>query len=500
MKRIWRSSLALLAILGGGMAWADDPTGSQLQLMALRSLLEPEARIQPTSYAQSKEATPFEEEESPPPSSPASPSRRPAPVGLPPTPVVPSDPAASPAAAVPPAELPPPADPGSAATSSSGHESCSGCCECSECCEERPGLLRRLRNWVDVGGWLDQGITLNPDSPANRFNGPVTFNDRSNEYQLNQFYLYLEHKAETCGSGWDIGGRVDLLYGTDQRFTVAHGLEDKWNEGQRFYGVAMPQLYMDVAINDLTVRMGHFYTIIGYEGVPAPNNFFYSHSYMHQYGEPFTHTGLLATYKLNDRWSVAGGLHRGWDQWEDINHDLGFLGGIAWTSEDQRTSASFALTSSNEDHLGENNRSMYSVVFTRKIGQRLKYVFQHDLGYEDGASWDGTGAEWYGFNNYLFYQWNEKWAFGLRYEWFSDDDGVRVRGLGYPKGINLAAIPAQWNELSVGLNWKPKPRLILRSELRWDWVKPLVDVPDGPFDDYTQRSQLLWGTDLILTF
>jgi len=28
----------------------------------------------------------------------------------------------------------------------------------------------------------------------------------------------------------------------------------------------------------LTVRMGHFYTILGYETVTAPKNFFYSHA------------------------------------------------------------------------------------------------------------------------------------------------------------------------------------------------------------------------------
>jgi len=60
----------------------------------------------------------------------------------------------------------------------------------------------RLFNWprlearrIDISGWLDQGITLNGNNPLNRFNGPVTFNDRSNEYQMNQLYLYAERKT-----------------------------------------------------------------------------------------------------------------------------------------------------------------------------------------------------------------------------------------------------------------------------------------------------------------
>src|SRR5262245_17070820 len=35
---------------------------------------------------------------------------------------------------------------------------------------------------IKVAGWLDQGFTWNTDSPDDRFNFPMTFNDRSNEY------------------------------------------------------------------------------------------------------------------------------------------------------------------------------------------------------------------------------------------------------------------------------------------------------------------------------
>ena len=73
-------------------------------------------------------------------------------------------------------------------------------------------------------------------------------------------------------------------------------------------------------------------------------------------------------------------------------------------------------------------------------------------------------------------------------------------GLGYPHGIDLNGVPSDWYELAVGVNYKPNKNVILRSELRWDWVDPLISVSDGPFDDYTSRKQLLWGTDLIVKF
>ncbi|MCR4415687.1 MAG: porin, partial [Thermoguttaceae bacterium] len=57
-----------------------------------------------------------------------------------------------------------------------------------------PFLAKRR---IEVRGWLDQSFTWNPDSPRNRFNGPVTFFDRSNDYMLNQLYLITERVTDT---------------------------------------------------------------------------------------------------------------------------------------------------------------------------------------------------------------------------------------------------------------------------------------------------------------
>ncbi len=373
---------------------------------------------------------------------------------------------------------------------------------CDAGCDSCRNSYRHYGCGITIGGWLDQGFTYNPADPANRWNGPVTFNDRANEYQMNQLYVYAERVAETRGSGWDIGGRVDLLYGTDSRFTLARGLDDDW-DSSRFYGLSMPQLYLDVAYNDLTVRMGHFYTILGYESPMAVENFFYSHSYTMQYGEPKTHTGALAIYDINPNWAVAAGFSRGWNNWEDNNNDLDFLGSVAWTSRDECTSLAFALETGKEDNAGAFNRTVYSLVFSHYLTDRLQWVLQHDLGYEDNAA-RGADAEWYGVNTYLFYQINCEWSAGIRYEWFADDDGVRVTGAngagGAPRGIPLNGVAAHWQEITVGLRWQPRPNIIWRTECRWGWVDPLVAVGDAPFNDFQDNNQFLWSTDLIVTF
>lgn len=386
------------------------------------------------------------------------------------------------------------------------------------CCEAADEEIARLfdcccldRCGIEIGGWIDQGITWNPDSPANRFNGPVTFNDRSNEYQLNQMWMFVEKAADNGGCGIALGGRIDLMYGTDHRFTMARGLElhqdlsPKWNsEDRRFYGLAMPQMYLDVAVNDWTFRIGHFFTLIGYEVVPATGNFFYSHTYTMQYGEPFTHTGVLAMRELSDRVSISAGIHRGWDNWEDNNDDLGFLGAITLTGGDV-DSLTLAMTISEEDDAGESVRIMYSAVYQRQLNRRLAWVLHHDCGWEDDAGPDATDAEWYSLVNYLFYTINDCWKLGFRYGWFRDDDGVRVIDLTAPAGFRTASFnPAgrtgNWNDLTVGLNYTPNANVILRTECRWDWVDPDENLTGGPFDDFSQNSQFLWATDLIVQF
>lgn len=394
---------------------------------------------------------------------------------------------------------------------------CDSFCGFERCCELDCGDAETVRLFDDICGlkcrgisiygWIAAGATANEHNPADNFNGPVTFGDRT-ELQMNQLYLVTEKAIDNGGCGWGIGGRVDFLYGTDHRFTMARGLETeddlspKWNN-ERFYGLAMPQAYLDVAYNDTTVRVGHFYTIIGYEVVPAPNNFFYSHAYTMQYGEPFTHTGVLAIQKWNDRLSFSAGIHRGWNNWEEAPgaDQASFLGGVTIASEDGKGSLAFGITSGDEPSaVTFANRTMYSIVYSRKmLCDRFTYVLQHDYGIQD----DGVGAvgaapvdeaQWYGINQYFLYQLNCCWSAGMRVEWFRDDDGTRVTGLGDGNAIAGQAFEGNFWEITWGLNWKPNDNVVIRPELRYDWF----EGAGNPYNDGTDTSQFTAAVDAII--
>ena len=200
---------------------------------------------------------------------------------------------------------------------------------------------------INVYGWLDAGGTVNADNPASRYNGTLAPNDR-NEFQFNQLYMVMEKTLKTDDGCWDIGGRVDLLYGTDYIYCQSLGFETnpdgspKWNGGVD-YGLAMPQIYAEIGNDKVSMKLGRFYTIIGYESMMATSNFFYSMNYAVRYAEPTTHTGGLVTWKKSDELTLYMGGVNGQDQTDGLTDSLAALTGFAWTPKEKKYALNFGI-------------------------------------------------------------------------------------------------------------------------------------------------------------
>lgn len=366
---------------------------------------------------------------------------------------------------------------------------------------------------LKFGGWFNAGVTYNANAPAGKFNGPVTFGDRSGELQMNQLYFYLQRAVNTEGDGWDVGGRFDFMYGSDAIFTQAYGSpRGHWDlnltSGSRFNDIALPQAYLEVFApfgNGITAKIGHFYTIIGNEVVTAPDNFFYSHAYTMQYGEPFTHTGVLLSYPIDSNFTLTGGGvtgsdFAGWDgAWDKGLGNWAFLGGVTWTSDDKGSSVALSSTSGAISEHDNNNWSLYSLVAKHDIMEGLHYTFQHDHGWANKIV-GGQDAEWYGINQYLTYDIQDNLGVGIRAEWFRDDDGFRV----VSPARTLGALPASsYYALTAGLNWKPLKWVMVRPNVRYDWADK-ADAFDngGGSSGYAgkKNDQFVFSTDVVISF
>ncbi|WP_197997251.1 porin [Gimesia panareensis] len=361
-------------------------------------------------------------------------------------------------------------------------------------------------NGWKLSGWLEFGITFNGNRPQNDLNQPgVGFNAADSQFMLNQLYFVLEKDAaanEDC-FGW--GGRVDLVVGADAQDTSTFGgpnnnpnFDGIWSNNDiataNQIGIAMPQMYASFYApigNGVTVNAGHFYTLIGYEVVPATGNFFYSHAYTMQYDEPFTHTGVLASTDLSDNISATGGITTGWDDFENQNHQWSFLGLVTWTSDSEDTSVSFSLSSGNENDAlgGTSNLTIYSLVAQQKLTDKLSYVFQHDhMFYKNGsAAIPGQFAQAYGINQYLFYDLCDTTRAGMRVEYWRDQQGTQ-----------LGAPGTSYYEITAGINHKLNSCIQVRPEVRWDWADG--SDPWTTSNGGTKDSQFTVGTDVILVF
>lgn len=351
---------------------------------------------------------------------------------------------------------------------------------------------------IELGGWVDAGFSALGNSPDDRFNGPVTFNDRNLEGQLNQLWLYLERKTDPDSYGIDIGGRVDAMYGTDAGFIQASdGLEEDWGQTERFYQAALPQFYVDAAWDGWTARAGRFFTPMGYESPAAPDNFFYSHSYEMQYGQPFTHFGALFGKNLG-QWSVQAGVHRGNDQFDDTDgrDALNFLGGVGYTGCGGCFTAEYFLTASEEGP--EANDYIHSIVARVLITPELQYVLVNNFGQSWSQAREGEAA-WYGVNQYLTCALTTELAAGLRFEWFCDRDGTRVRGLREGNTLPLG-VSGDFYAITFGLNYTPLDNLRIRPEVRWDFFDPIGDQAPLPYDAGQRDHQFLFAMDVLYSF
>jgi len=411
-------------------------------------------------------------------------------------------------------------------------------------------------NRIEFGGWINGGATFNP-SQASGFNGPVIMADQANRFQLNQYNLFIQRPVMSEGKSWDFGGRFDFMFGTDAVFTQAFGVpafdvnsgkpleRSHWDlnlccSSSRTYGIALPQTYLEVRVpvgNGFNVKMGHFYTPIGFETVPAPDNFFYTRAYTLNVGEPFTHTGLLSNYMINKNWVVVGGTvtgsaNGGWDGgWDKQLGNWSGIGGVTWTSDNHATSLNVSGTYGETSTRSSESWATYNIVLQHRINPKTLLVLHHIYGHVGGVLLNNLkytnvvkDAEWISFITHLYHDLTNTLSVGIRGEWFRDTDGFRnpspfriaaatnvVNGATVSYAGNLSDVtvmPADYYAVTVGLNWKAAKSLKLnwdaikklnvRPNIRYDRVDAYQAAAYRPFDG--NKDQILFSLDFLLPF
>lgn len=340
----------------------------------------------------------------------------------------------------------------------------------------------------NIYGWTQMSYTF---SSANRSNLPTTFNDRADQFQLNQNYLVVEKHVDTSKSEFQLGFELDfILPGTDARFTLPRGL---WNDqltqgpngGPKQYPIDMYQFFAEaflpgVGPNGTVVKVGRFATHCSYELVQGALTPFLSRSYGFQYN-PFTHTGIWATTQLNDNWTVSNGVATGSDTFIDPANRATYLGQVKWAPKDGNNSVLLnAVITDPSFDVGEAFAfyNTYNVQWTHKFNDNLSYVA--DATYSNIRNVPGIGAtDWYGVVNYLFWKHNDCFTSNFRAEYFEDSDGFRTGSAG------------TYQAYTYGMTYTPADWLLIRPFARFDY-----NSDSRPFEG--RRELYTGGIDLIV--
>jgi hypothetical protein len=340
---------------------------------------------------------------------------------------------------------------------------------------------------IEVGGLAEAGYTYSTSSPPDNVITGRAFDFENQDPTLNQVMLYAERTTD-ASKPWDLGFRIEALYGADARFTHSNGLLEEFSDGENQFDLT--QIYGEVVIpvgHGIKTKVGKFITPLGYELVNPSGNAFYSHSFL--FGiVPFAHTGVLGTYQVGDNLSVSFGFSRGWDQaLEDNNDDaLDAIGVVAYTLDD-KTNLTFSFTTGPEQ-AGNSGRYRTALDFiaTHQVNDKLTLAVNADYIFDARAGQDGDDSQVYGVAGYLGYKLCPCATLNTRLEWFNDTS--RIGGFDavlYEATVGVALTPFKDGWAS---------NLVIRPEARWDYADN--DVFDGGTDD----QQLTFGVDAYITF
>jgi hypothetical protein len=171
--------------------------------------------------------------------------------------------------------------------------------------EEKMNAVQSALSSTTISGYVDTSMQWNIGTQGGNGGGnypPYAFGGASKADGFNLNVVQLTIAKALDESEWASGYRADIWFGPD-----AVTLASQFSGGG---DVAIRQAYVALRTpigNGIDWKIGVFDSIIGYETLESGSNPNMTRSYGFTI-EPTTLTGLLATYRINDSFSVSGGI------------------------------------------------------------------------------------------------------------------------------------------------------------------------------------------------
>jgi len=370
-----------------------------------------------------------------------------------------------------------------------------------------------LSGFVDTSAIWDLGSGR---TVANRFAN--TASDRLDGFNLNYVKLQLEKPIDE--GTWSAGYKTELMFGPD-----AAVMPGRLGTGSE---LAIKQAYIALRApvgNGIDFKIGQFDPIVGYEVTDSYANPNFSRSLGFNNLEPFGHTGILASYQVNDIIGVSAGIANG-DSGFGLNGGAltaaGFISGQSngfrhMLAESSRVymgsvvvkapestgwlaGSSLYVGSVNGEGMGDNNDPtlLYVGVSLATPIKELSLGASADLLFNGGASNQPFGTPNLGtfdsyanaFAFYIGYQITEKLKANNRFEYATSGYGAFMPGRG---GAGDKIIGETFT-----LDYALWANVLTRGEFRWDRAVDGVASGGGPFNG--QKNDLSLTASVVYKF
>ena len=326
-----------------------------------------------------------------------------------------------------------------------------------------------------ISGFVDASYNYNLRDPMSGTSAYHSYTAQHDTVLLNAAHLALTgtgaQDAVAYAIDLDIGSDAAVTSGTDSEVD----LQEAWASYTSKLGLGL--------------KAGKFVTFSGIEVIESIGNPTISRGFLFGLAEPFTHAGVLATYKITSELDAALGVVNGWDVVKDNNDGKTLAAKVGYTTA--RVLATLSGYAGPEQPADgeldpDNVRYMGDLTGMVKIGP-VDLWAQVNGGTEEGASvvMEGETARWVGAGVQPVWHLLERLALGARAEVFSDREGART---GTPQTLyNLSLAPAF--TLATGF--------IIRGELRVDRSNKKVYEDD---EAVTHRDQVVALTEAVYSF
>ncbi len=377
-------------------------------------------------------------------------------------------------------------------------------------------------SWASTITWnaqIEAGITGNFASPSNKLNFGQLFTDRANQPLLNQGLFTVARAIDPKETGYDIGFKLQGMYGADARYTRFVGILGSMANSRNQFDLVEANVIGHLpwfTEGGVDVKAGFFSSPMGAETIDPSTNSFYSHSYIFNFGLPLKQTGAYATVHATGVLDFYVGMDTGVNtsvfKAGDNNSSLAAMFGFGLNLMDGKLTV-LALTHAGAENPSRttpnaNNfrRYLNDVVVTYKATDKLTLITELNYARDDFGR-----AEAWGIAQYAGYALTDTLTLNARAEIFRDSQGFFVGAypsnngplnaeMGLPTTI-LGGTRTTYGSFTIGATYKPSlpapiAGLLIRPELRFD--RSLNGTK--PYKGGRDAGSITLATDVILQF